>query len=167
MLTNELVFNKDLINEISVYRYPLMEQEGDGVDLTWCVAIDNDKIERKGDNYPIYEVPSATIVLLDEFVWFPGWASPETIVTGSIGRVTTAGQYHITLNAAARSLETFHLSMRRPIPYFSGEWIAACPHLLGKKERTAFRMTMRFRELPEPKNAGRGKFTSLVYKWDN
>ena len=166
MLTKELAFNQGLINEISIYRYPLMEQEGEGVDLTWCVAIDNDKIERKGDNYPIYEVPSGRIVLLDECVWFPGWASQETIVNGSIGRVTTTGQYHITLNASARGQETFHLSMRRPISYFRGEWIAACPHLLGKKERTAFRMTMRFRELPEPKNAKRGKFINLIYKWD-
>ena len=166
MLTEELKFNQKLINDISIYRYPLMEQKGDGVELTWCVVIEDGKIERKGDNYPVYEVPSGRIVLLDECVWCPAWASKETVVGGSIGRITINGKYHIILNVAACSLETFYLSMRRPIPYFSEEWIAACPHLLGKKERVAFRMTMRFRELPAPKNAKSGKFINLVSKWN-
>ena len=166
MLSANLEFNRKLIGEICLYRYPLMEQEGDGVDLTWCVIIDDNKIERKGDDYPIYEVPSGKIVLLDEFVWCPVSTSVETFVGGSVGRITTEGQYHITLNVVSRSLETPHMSLRRPIPYFSGEWIAACPHLLGKKERSAFRMTMRFRELLAPKNARIGEVMSLISNWD-
>ena len=162
MLNEDLKFNQKLITDWVLYRYPLFDQEGDGIDLTWCVIIDNERIERRGDSYPVYEVPEGKMALLDEFVWCPAWASEETVVGGSVGRVTLEGQYHITINAAAHSMQTFHLSLRRPIPYFAGEWIGACPHLIGKAERSAFRMTMRFREVPMPKNARAGKLEGMA-----
>jgi hypothetical protein len=161
MLNEDIEFNRKLITDWMLYRYRLLDQEGEGIDLTWCVVIDNEQIERKGDNYPVYEVPEGKMVLLDEFVWCPAWASPETVVGGSVGRVTLDGRYHITINAGCRSMEVLHVPLKRPIPYFAGEWIGACPHLIGKAERSAFRMTMRFREIPMPKNAKAGKLEGM------
>jgi len=112
--------------------------------------------------YPIYEVPEGKMMLLDEFVWGHSWSSRDTTVGGSVGRVTVDGEYHITINAASRSLETMHVPLRRPIPYFSGEWIAACPHLLGKAERSAFRLTLRLREIAMPDSAHAGRMDELV-----
>ena len=69
MLSEELRFNQKLVHHSALYRYPLLQGKGEGIDMTWCVIIDNKAIERKGDNYPVYEVPQGRMVLLDEFVW--------------------------------------------------------------------------------------------------
>jgi hypothetical protein len=162
MLTPDLEFNQKLVVHSTVYRYQLWEQPGDGIDMTWCIILDDEKIPRKGDNFPVYEVPPGKLVLLDEFVFCPAWASSKTIIAGSIGRISCSGQYHITLNAGAHSCEINHVSLWRPIAYFGGEWIGVCPHLLGKRERAAFRMTLRFREVPLPKDAAPGKINNIV-----
>jgi hypothetical protein len=162
MLSESLAFNRKLVKDAVLYRYPLWDADGDGVDMTCYVEIDNEKIPRRGDCYPVYEVPEGKLVLLDQFAWWPsGEASTETIAGGSIGRVTLEGGYHITLNAAARSLHTQHVTLARPVPYFAGEWIGMCPHLEGRLEPCAFRITLRFRECPTPPGAVAGRRESL------
>jgi len=162
VLGEALAFNQKLVKDARVYRYPLWDAEGDGVDLTWHVPIDNENIPRRGDCYPVYEVPAGKLVLLDHFVWWPsGECSTDTIAGGSLGRVTLDGGYHITLNAAARCQHAQHVSLARPVPYFAGEWIGVCPHLLGQAEPCAFRITIRFREVPAPAGARAGRIDVL------
>ena len=50
MLSDELAFNLKLTQHLALYRYPLWDEDGDGIDMTWCVFIDDDAIERRGDN---------------------------------------------------------------------------------------------------------------------
>jgi hypothetical protein len=162
MLSDDLEFNRRLAVHSCLYRYPLWEEDGEGVDMTWCVVLDDEEIERKGDSFPVYEIPEGRLALLDEFVWSMSGGTDETVVGGSVGRVTLDGHYHITINAAARSLETLHLPLKRPIPYFAGEWIGVCTHLLGDAHRSSFRITLRFREYPMPARARPGKMVEPV-----
>ncbi|HUT74896.1 MAG TPA: hypothetical protein VM221_08720 [Armatimonadota bacterium] len=160
MLTPDLEFNRSLTRDLTLYRYPLLDEEGEGVDLTWYAEV-SVHLPRRGDTYPVYEVPAGKVVLLDEFVFWCH-AAPHAICGGSIGRVTLDGGYQITINAAAAGGEANHYVPARPIVYFPGEWIAVCPHHLGELSDVPFRLTARFREKPAPPGAVAGRQERLV-----
>ena len=145
--------NRDLIEHYTIYEC-LLENGDVEKELSFGVTI-TEKIEREGDNFPVYRVPE------NKMVWLSDWSFNVTAhhhhyvdhsgAGGSLGRITNSGEYVFVLNCAVRSGDMTIFSPARPIRYLPGETIAVCFHHLGKKTADlACRATMRFMEVDAP-----------------
>ena len=135
--------------------------------------------ERKGDSFPVYEVPDGKMVWLSDWSFNSGGPLNRAVsVGGSLGRITPdsydlpvkeidfrGNQIFygpgIVLNCAISAGETEMYSPARPIRYVSGEWLSVCFHHMGEPLDVGVRATFRFTEVPSPKDT----FKTKVFNW--
>jgi hypothetical protein len=119
--------------------------------------------ERKGDVFPVYQVPTGKMACLSDWSFNGGWLlTRELAIGGSLGRITAQNDYIYVLNCAVYSGEMEVYSPSRPIRYLPGEWIAVCFHQIGKPLDIQMRATFRFTETPAPEKP----FETKVFNWE-
>lgn len=160
MLNNNLSFNYRLIRSFTEYR---CEVDADTVEkeISFHVA-HGPSIARKGDVFPVYEIPAGKMIWLSD--WSFNTGGPLDIATsigGSLGRVTQDLQYSYVLNCAVSAGEMKIYSPARPVRYIAGEWLAVCFHHHGAPIDLNVRATFRFSEVPAPIVP----FKTELYEW--
>ena len=118
--------------------------------------------ERRGDVFPVYEVPDGKMVWLSDWSFNSGGPLNRSVsVGGSLGRITTDPEYIYVLNCSVSAGEMEIYSPARSIRYLSGEWLAVCFHHMGDSLDLDVRATFRFTEIPSPE----GTFKTTVFNW--
>lgn len=117
--------------------------------------------ERRGDVFPVYEVPD------DKMVWLSDWSlnsggplNRAVSVGGSLGRVARDSTYIYVLNCSVSAGEMEIYSPARPIRYLGGEWLAVCLHHMGKPLDLQVRATFRLTEVTSP-----GALKTETFNW--
>ncbi len=149
MLSDSLLFNFHSIRSYTEYQCVVDEKTVEK-ELSFHVNL-GPSTERRGDSFPVYEVPQDKMVWLSDWSFNGGWiVTRQLSMGGSLGRITTTGEYVYVLNCAVYSGEMQIYSPARPIRYLSGEWIAVCFHHMGLPLDVQVRATFRFTEVPAP-----------------
>ncbi|MDA1280693.1 MAG: hypothetical protein O3B95_11780, partial [Chloroflexi bacterium] len=118
--------------------------------------------ERRGDSFPVYEVPHGKMVWLSDWSFNSGGPLDHSVSAGgSLGRITTESAYIYVLNCSVSGGEMEIYSPSRPIRYLPGEWIATCFHHMGDAVDLLVRATFRFIEVPSPRDT----FKTTVFNW--
>jgi hypothetical protein len=118
--------------------------------------------ERRGDSFPVWQVPPGRMAWLSDWSFNGGdVVTRELSLGGSLGRITTEGQYIFVLNAAVFSGEMTVYSPARPIRYLPGEWLAVCWHHMGAPLDVKVRATFRLVEVPAPEEP----METSVFSW--
>lgn len=164
MLTEKLKFNRQLIRSYTLYEC-FADDKTIEKELSFHVLLSKN-IERKGDSFPVYEVPQNKTIWLSDWSFCIGGSPPsfKTFAGGSLGRITRDGNYVYVLNAGTHACNTEIYSPSRPIRYLSGEWIAVCFHHLGELIDISCRATFRFIEVVEPNDKIKTTFSTWSAK---
>jgi len=160
MLSEGLLFNLRSIRSYTMYEC-LVDENSLEKEVSFHVNL-GPSTERRGDSFPVYEVPSDKMVWLSDWSFNGGWLPTQQLsLGGSLGRITTSGQYVYVLNCAVYSAEMQIYSPARPIRYLPGEWIAVCFHHMGLPLDIQMRATFRFTEVPAPER----RIETRVFEW--
>lgn len=160
MLNDELQFNYRSMRSFTAYTCEVDETTLEK-EISFHVAL-GPSTERKGDCFPVYEVPAGRMAWLSDWSFNSGGPLNRAVsVGGSLGRITTSSEYMYVLNCSVSAGEMEIYSPARPIRYPPGEWIAVCLHHMGAPLDLAVRATFRFTEVPSPKDA----FRTAVFGW--
>ena len=150
MLSEDLLFNYRSIGTYDSYSCQV-DDETTEKEVSFYVDL-GPSFERRGDAFPVYQVPKDKMVLLSDWSFNIGpIVCPELSVGGSLGRITNSSVYTYVLNCAVFAGEMKIFSPSRSIRYLPSDWIAACFHQLGKQMDVRARATFRFIEVPAPK----------------
>jgi len=160
MLKENFLFNYRSIRSFTSYTCQVdkttVEKE-----ISFSVEI-GPSTERKGDVFPVYEVPEGSMAWLSDWSFNSGGPLNRAVsVGGSLGRITRESKYIYVLNCSVSAGEMEIYSPARAIRYLPGEWIAVCFHHMGEPLDVAMRATFRFTEVPCPKN----DFKTEVFHW--
>lgn len=160
MLSEDLEFNLRSIRSYTLYECVVNEQMVEK-EVSFHVDI-GPHTERKGDSYPVYQVPEGKMAWLSDWSFNGGWLPTKQLsIGGSLGRISREGHYVYVLNAAVFSGEMEVYSPSRPIRYLPGEWIAVCFHHMGLPLDVQVRATFRFVEVPAPE----AEMVTRVVNW--
>lgn len=160
MLNENLRFNYRSIRSFTRYTCEVDETTLEK-EISFHVAL-GPSTERRGDCFPVYEVPDGKMAWLSDWSFNSGGPLNRKVSAGgSLGRITTDSQYIYVLNCSVSAGEMEIYSPARPIRYLSGEWIAVCLHHMGDPLDLLVRATFRFTEVPSPKNT----FRTEVFDW--
>jgi len=159
MLPENLLFNYRSIRSFTGYACEVDENTVEK-EISFHVII-GPSVERRGDVFPVYQVPEGKMVWLSDWSFNTGGPlHRETSIGGSLGRITTDGRYVYVLNCAVDMGEMEIFSPSRPIRYIAGEWIAVCLHHHGAPHDVPARATFRFTEVTAPKREFRTEYFS-------
>ena len=163
MLSVDYQFNRERIRSYTAYECRVDEQTVEReLSFHAHLSAENPRAfpkdlddERRGDVYPVIQVPADRMVWLSDWSFNAGsWYLLDRAVAigGSLGRITPEGEYVFVLNCAVRGGEMEMYAPARPIRYLAGEWIAFCFHHIGEPLHCQIRASMRFTEgnAPEP-----------------
>lgn len=160
MLNESLEFNYRSIRSFTSYSCEVDETTVEN-EISFHVSL-GPSTERRGDCFPVYEVPEGKMVWLSDWSFNSGGPLNEAVsVGGSLGRITRESHYVYVLNCSVLAGEMEIYSPARPIRYLPGEWIAVCFHHMGEPLDLAVRATFRFTEVPSP----RPTFRTEVFSW--
>ena len=160
MLNDNLKFNYRSIRSFTSYTCEVDETTLEK-EVSFHVAL-GPSTERKGDCFPVYEVPEGTMVWLSDWSFNSGGPlNRAASVGGSLGRITTDSQYIYVLNCSVSAGEMEVYSPARAIRYLPGEWLAVCFHHMGAPLDLVVRATFRFAEIPSPES----DFKTQVFDW--
>ena len=160
MLSDNLLFNYRSIRSYTCYA---CEVDEDTVEKEVSFHVDlGPSTERKGDCFPVCEVPDGKMLWLSDWSFNTGGPLNRALsVGGSLGRITPDSRYIYVLNCSVSAGEMRIFSPARPVRYVPGEWIAVCFHHMGAQLDLPVRATFRFTEVPSPKDA----FKTTVFQW--
>ena len=160
MLNENLTFNYRSIRSFTSYACEVDETTVEK-EVSFHVNL-GPSTERRGDCFPVYEVPMGKMVWLSDWSFNSGGPLNQALsVGGSLGRITPNSQYIFVLNCSVSAGEMQIYSPARPIRYLAGEWLAVCFHHMGEPLDIAVRATFRFTEVASPKDT----FTTRVFNW--
>lgn len=160
MLNDNYLFNYRSIRSFTSYECEVDDNTVEK-EISFHVAL-GPSTERKGDVFPVYQVPSKKMVWLSDWSFNSGGPLNLAVsVGGSLGRITQKSQYIYVLNCSVSAGEMEIYSPARPIRYLSEEWLAVCFHHMGEPLDLLVRATFRFTEVPSPKDA----FKAKVFNW--
>ena len=160
MLNENFEFNHRSIRSFTSYA---CEIDGDTLEkeISCHVAL-GPSTERRGDSFPVYEVPDGKMVWLSDWSFNSGGPLDRSVSAGgSLGRITTESEYIYVLNCSVSGGEMEIYSPARPIRYLPGEWISICLHHMGGPVDLLVRATFRFTEVPSPQD----RFKTTVFNW--
>jgi len=160
MLSENLQFNYHSIRSFTSYTCEVDETTVEK-EISFHVSL-GPSTERRGDCFPVYEVPAGKMAWLSDWSFNSGGPLNRALsVGGSLGRITPDSKYIYVLNCSVSAGEMQIYSPARPIRYLPGEWLAVCLHHMGEPVDIPVRATFRLTEVPSPK----GSFKTEVFNW--